>query len=223
MTSTEERGVVASYLLLRKVIGSIGTLLPIVLVVGDAAFTSGPLPIDISSYYYTPMRNILEGALFVLGVFLLVYDVGVRADRLITNVAGLGVLGVALLPGSPDIPHLSTTQQVVNDLHVCSASVAFVGFSLVIWRFSLAGSDGPGSPAPSRDAAIFHRAASGVMLVFVILSGLSILLSPQVQDAWKPVFIFESLASITFGVSWLVKGRGLQPLLSTTAPAQLPP
>jgi hypothetical protein len=61
-----------------------------VLIVGDAAFTSTPLPIDLSGYYYTPMRNILEGTLCVLGVFLVVYDVGVVADRWITNVAGVG-------------------------------------------------------------------------------------------------------------------------------------
>ena len=69
-------------------------------IVGDAAFSSGPLPNSLSDYYYTPMRNILVGALCVLGVFLLLYDVSVRVDRWITNV-GTGVLGVAFLPGSP--------------------------------------------------------------------------------------------------------------------------
>jgi hypothetical protein len=214
VTGTEAGSVVASYLLLRKAIGWIGTLLPVVLVAGDAAFTSTPLPIDLSGYYYTPMRNILEGALCVLGVFLVVYDVGVLADRWLTNVAGVGVLGVAFFPGTPDIPHLSTTQQVVGYLHVSSASVAFVALSGAIWRFARAGSDGPGSPAPSRGAANFYRASSGVMLGFVALTGVANLLSPSVQNATLLLFIFEALAIMTFGISWLVKGRALQPLLS---------
>jgi hypothetical protein len=211
---TAAGSVVASYLLLRKAIGWIGTLLPVVLIVGDAAFTSTPLPIDLSGYYYTPMRNILEGTLCVLGVFLVVYDVGVLADRWITNVAGVGVLGVAFFPGTPDIPHLSTAQRVVGDLHVSSAAVAFVALSAAIWRFARAGSDGPDAPAPSRGAASFYRASSGIMLGFVALAGVANLLPPSVQNATLLLFIFEALAIITFGISWLVKGRALQPLLS---------
>jgi hypothetical protein len=61
MARTEAGGVVASYLLLRKAVGWIGTLLPVVLIVGDAAFSSAPLPNSLSDYYYTPMRNILVG------------------------------------------------------------------------------------------------------------------------------------------------------------------
>ena len=93
MTSTESGGVVATYLLLRKAIGWIGTLLPIVVIVGDAAFSSGPLPNSLSDFYYTPMRNILVGSLCVLGVFLMLYDVSVRFDRWVTNAAGVGALG----------------------------------------------------------------------------------------------------------------------------------
>jgi hypothetical protein len=92
MSGTETGGVVASFLLLRKTIGWIGTLLPIVLVTAESAYSSAPLPNSLSDYYYTPMRNIFVGALCVIGAFLLAYDVGVLVDRWITNVAGLGVL-----------------------------------------------------------------------------------------------------------------------------------
>lgn len=214
VTGTEARGVVASFLLLRNVIGWIGTLLPVVLVAGDAAFSSAPLPDSLSDYYYTPMRNVLVGALCVLGVFLVVYDVAVFADRWITNAAGAGVLGVAFLPGTPEIAHPSTTQQVVGDLHVFFAAVAFVALAVTMWRFAQAGSDGPGTPAPSPGAATFYRVSSAVMLGFVILSGVADLLPASVQEATLLLFIFEALAIITFGISWLVKGRALQPLLS---------
>ena len=67
-TSSETGGMVATFLLLRRAIGWIGTLLPIVVIIGDAAFSSGPLPNSLSDFYYTPMCNILVGALCVLGV-----------------------------------------------------------------------------------------------------------------------------------------------------------
>lgn len=214
MTRTEAGSVVASYLLLRKGVGWIGTLLPVVLVVGDVAFTSAPLSDSLSDYYYTPMRNILVGSLCVLGVFLLLYDVGVLAARWITNVAGAGALGVAFFPGSPPVPHLSTTQQVVGDLHVFFAAVAFVALSVTMWRFARADSDGPDALAPSRGAAIFYRASAGVMLGFVAASGVAVVLPASLRNTTRLIFIFEALAIITFGISWLVKGNALQPLLS---------
>jgi hypothetical protein len=214
MTTTEAGGVVASFLLLRKVIGWIGTLLPVVLVAGEAIVSSAPLPISLSDYYYTPMRNIMVGSLCVLGVFLLVYDVGVRLDHWVTNAAGLGVLGVALLPGSPEVAHLTTTEEVVGNLHVVFASIAFLAFSVTTWRFVRADSDGPDGTAPSAGSCVFYRACSLVMLAFIILSGVAILTPVSFQDDTKILFIFEALASMTFGLSFLVKGRGLQPLLS---------
>lgn len=213
---------VASFLLMRTVIGWIGTLLPVVLIGGDAAlsaFSAASLPNSLSDYYYTPMRNILVGSLCVLGIFLVIYDVGVPLDRWITNIAGAGVLGVAFLPGTPEVGPFSTSQEVVGDLHIFFASVAFVGLAVTMWRFARADSDGPDAPAPSRGAATFYRASSGVMLGFVVLSGVAVLLPTSVQDATFLLFIFEALAIITFGVSWLVKGRAMQPLLSAAGAA----
>ena len=214
MTGTEAGSVVASYLLLRKAIGWIGTLLPVVLIVGDAAFTSTSLSDSVSDFYYSPMRNVFVGSLCVLGAFLLFYDVGVLADRWITNVAGAGILGVAFSPATPEIAHPTTTQQVIGDLHVFFAAVAFVALSVTMWRFARADSDGPDAPAPSPGAANFYRASGGVMLGFVVLSGVANLLPASAQHATLLLFIFEALAIITFGICWLVKGRALQPLLS---------
>jgi len=144
MNTTKAGGVVATYLLLRRAIGWIGLLLPIVVIVGDAAFCSGPLPNSLSDFYYTPMRNILVGALCVLGVFLLLYDVSVRVDRWITNAAGMGVLGVAFLPGSPQVAHLTTSQEVIGNIHVFFAAIAFVAPSIAIGVISTAFTD-PGT------------------------------------------------------------------------------
>jgi hypothetical protein len=221
MTSTETGSMVGTFLLLRRAIGWIGTLLPIVVIVGDAAFCSGPLPNSLSDYYYTPMRNILVGALCVLGVFLLLYDVSARVDRWITNAAGIGVLGVAFLPGSPPVPHLTTSQEVIGNLHVFFAAIAFVGLAATMWRFAYAVSDGPDAPPPSPRGALFYRVSACVMLGFVILSGVAILLPLSIQNAVLAIYDTEALAIFTFGISWLVKGRALQPLASAPAIARM--
>jgi hypothetical protein len=221
MTSTETGSMVGTFLLLRKAIGWIGTLLPIVVIVGDAAFSSGPLPNSLSDYYYTPMRNILVGALCVLGVFLLLYDVSVRVDRWITNAAGIGVLGVAFLPGSPPVPHLTTSQEVIGNLHVFFASIAFLGLAATMWRFSYAVSDGPQAPPPSPRGSVFYRVSACVMLGFVLLSGVAILLPLSIQNSTLAIYDTEAVAIFTFGISWLVKGRALQPLASAPAIARV--
>jgi hypothetical protein len=221
MTSTETGSVVGTFLLLRKAIGWIGTLLPIVVIVGDAAFSAGPLPNSLSDYYYTPMRNILVGALCVLGVFLLLYDVSVRVDRWITNAAGIGVLGVAFLPGSPPVPHLTTSQEVIGNLHVFFASIAFLGLAATMWRFSYAVSDGPQAPPPSARGSVFYRVSACVMLGFVLLSGVAILLPLSIQNSTLAIYDTEAVAIFTFGISWLVKGRALQPLASAPAIARI--
>ena len=221
MTSTETGSMVGTFLLLRKAIGWIGTLLPIVVIVGDAAFSAGPLPNSLSDYYYTPMRNILVGALCVLGVFLLLYDVSVRVDRWITNAAGIGVLGVAFLPGSPPVPHLTTSQEVIGNLHVFFASIAFLGLAATMWRFSYAVSDGPQAPPPSPRSALFYRVSACVMLGFVLLSGVAILLPLSIQNSTLAIYDTEAVAIFTFGISWLVKGRALQPLASAPAIARI--
>jgi hypothetical protein len=221
MTSTETGSMVGTFLLLRKAIGWIGTLLPIVVIVGQAAFCSGPLPNSLSDYYYTPMRNILVGALCVLGVFLLLYDVSVRVDRWITNAAGIGVLGVAFLPGSPPVPHLTTSEEVIGNLHVFFASIAFLGLAATMWRFAYAVSDGPDASPPSPRASVFYRVSACVMLGFVLLSGVAILLPLSIQNSTLAIYDTEAVAIFTFGISWLVKGRALEPLASAPAVARI--
>src|ERR1700733_14053161 len=194
LTSTETGGMGGSFLLLRRAIGWIGTLLPIVVILGDAAFSSGPLPNSLSDYYYTPMRNILVGALCVLGV--------------------------AFLPGSPPVPHLTTSQEVIGNLHVFFASIAFLGLAATMWRFAYAVSDGPDAPPPSPRGCVFYRVSACVMLGFVLLSGVAILLPLSIQNSTLAIYDTEALAIFTFGISWLVKGRALQPLASAPAVAR---
>ena len=82
---------------LRQTVGWIGTLLPAVLIVGVAVSSTASRPGSMSGYYYTDMRNIFVGALCALGVFLGAYAGYDDVDRWITNIAGIGAIGVALL------------------------------------------------------------------------------------------------------------------------------
>lgn len=62
-----------SYLTLRKAIGLLGLLLPLILAVGERLIFSRGLRESVSGYYYTGMRGVLVGGLCAIGAFLLAY------------------------------------------------------------------------------------------------------------------------------------------------------
>jgi hypothetical protein len=145
----DQNQLVINYLYLRKTVGWIGTLLPIVLIAGNWLFFTTSLPDSMSSYYYTGMRNVFVGALCVLGIFLIAYAGYDDWDRWITNIAGVGVIGVAFCATKPDVcaaharsclppfvRSMSTEQSLVGDIHLGFAALAFIMLGVMALRFA---------------------------------------------------------------------------------------
>ncbi len=224
----EANELIISYMTLRKVVGWIGVLLPVVLLAGELAVFSGPIPASISDYYYTHMRNVLEGSLCALGVFLLAYAGYDEWDRWITNAAGLFALGVAFFPTSPPAGALTAGQRVVGAIHMASAALTFIALAVMALRFAktagpperpagLAGrlrlGLGFGAPGPrtARKKArnVVYRACAIAILACLALAGAAALLPVPAWRHLPLVYAFESLAIFAFGVSWFVKGGTL--------------
>jgi hypothetical protein len=249
--SRDRNELIVSDLFLRQTVGWMGTLLPIVLLVGNAISSSAPRPDSISGYYYTDMRNIFVGTLCALGVFLVAYRGYDGVDEFITNVAGLAAIGVALCPTKPtvctagteacpasSVARLSTSQQVVGDVHLVLAAITLTALGLMALRFAKRGTtpggqsmmgqlryglgfgtqgngkQGNGSQQRSTAHKVIYRASGITILCCVLLAALSNLLPASVKANWPWLFIFESLAVFAFGVSWFVKGRTLQGIVA---------
>jgi hypothetical protein len=249
---------IVSYMFLRQTVGWIGTLLPIVLLVGNAISSTTPRPGSMSGYYYTDMRDVFVGALCALGVFLGAYEGYDNVDRWMTNIAGLGAIGVALCPTKPtvctagagacppsSVAHLSTTQQVVGDIHLVFAAITFIALGLMALRFAKGGETPPGQstmgqilsglgfgkpsgasqPQQYTGDNVVYRASGITILSCVILAAASNLLPASVYAHWPVLFIFEAVAVFAFGVSWFVKGRtirGIRARIRTGTPATRP-
>ena len=240
--SAEKNQLIVSYMVLRRTVGWIGTLLPIVLLLGNALIFHASRPDSMSGYYYTGMRNIFVGSLCALGVFLVAYNGYDDVDRWITNVAGASAIGVALFPTKPAVPHLSAGQQAIGDIHVVCAAVTFIALGLMALRF--AKSDGtPGGQAgisrirhglglarPSNDKRtpqkkqrnVVYRVCGITILSCVVLAAASNLLPASVKAQWPWLFVFEALAVFAFGVSWFVKGETLRTLKDRPPTAEPP-
>ncbi|MBV9446830.1 MAG: DUF998 domain-containing protein [Streptosporangiaceae bacterium] len=234
--STETNQLVISYMFLRKTVGWIGSLLPIVLILGNAIIFAAPRPDSMSGYYYTHMRNVFIGALCALGVFLVAYDGYDDMERWITNIAGISALGVAFFPTKPavcpagatacppqSVVRLTTGQQVVGGIHLFFAAVTFIALAFMALRFARPEGSSGESPEPSRRERVVYSVCGGTILSCVVLAAASNLLPAPVQAAWPLLFIFEALAVVAFGVSWFVKGRTMMGVLSRVRRGSLRP
>lgn len=207
---------VISYLTLRKAVGVIGLLLPFVLVIGTwiLAMNFPAVRSSISSYYYSAMGNVLVGSLCATGFFLWSYKGYARdpgrllgfpiTDNLVSNVAGISAVGVALFPTPPgrDATTLREFTAISADfiglIHVTSAAIFF--FSLAIMSICLF-TKGE-HPLKNRIYMICGWTIVGCMvaifLVWLVPSG------NPIKD--YGVFVLETVAILAFGTSWFTKG-----------------
>ncbi len=225
----DTRDVVLSFYRVRQALGWLGLMMPVVLIGGTLALGL-PLPPSLSDFYYTPLRDVFVGILFALGVFLLTY-LGHRqptklvSDRNVSTLAGLGAIGVALFPndtldacGGVRIPSLD----VAGTLHFVSAGLFLTTtavFCLVLFRRS----DGATpSPLKRRRNRIYLLCGLAIVAALALLGAYFALIDPERRceiRALRPVLWLEVVTVLAFGLSWLVKGRGIRPLNEGRPPA----
>ena len=202
--------IVASYRFLRRAIGLIGAVLPIVMPLGYSISTGDwrILP-SVSSYYYTDMRNVFVGSLCSVGIFLICYHYQ-RLDDIFSYAGGALAIGVALCPAVP--PDAGTTAKVVGVLHIVFAALFFVDMALMCWFLFTQTSSAAPATAPTQQKLTrnkIYRVCAVLILVFTALAGGSSLLPESFINTVHPLFWFEALVTFTFGVAWWIKGDTL--------------
>jgi hypothetical protein len=225
----------ANYMFLRKAVGWVGMLLPVILLVANPIALSiensgcGVLPGSVSGYYYSPVRNIFVGALCALGLFLIAYVGYDLGDRLITDAAGVFALGVAFFPTKPSIASppsvacqtvaaVSTREQVVGDMHIVWAGLFFVFLAWMSIRFT--NTNKPPYPQKILRNQIYKICAI-VILACLVAAIITAILPASFRALFPWLFLWEALAIFAFGVSWFVKGQTLIPAIKD-APEAVP-
>jgi hypothetical protein len=223
-TRSGDSVLVVNYLNLRKAVGWLGTLLPVILLVANPIAlrivhsSCGWLPGSVSSYYYSPVRNIFVGALCALGLFLIAYVGDDLGDRVITDLAGVFAVGVAFFPTTPTVAsppsatcetvaQVSTRQQVVGDVHAVSSVLFFVLLAWMAIRFITTNSAQP-TPAELRRNMIY-RICAIVILACVAATIITNFLPPSLRPHFPYLLLYEAVGIFAFGVSWFVKGQTL--------------
>ena len=201
--TTENQNQVISYLNLRTLIGLLGLTLPFLLVIVDSISRCGfYIEFSISDYYDngTP-GDLLVGVLFVLGFFLVSYKGYNKTDDRVADIGFLAALGVALCPTTSKIP-------AIHILHFVFALMlfsVFIIFSLILFRKTRKAS----TPTPQKKTRNGVYKTCGIIMILSVL-GIIVSLQKPFEDfsnRYSLVFWFETIALISFGFSWIVKGE----------------
>jgi len=187
----------------------IGTALPIVLICGTMILELRLGILDsISAYYYSVMRNVFVGSLWALGIFLICYRYDLL-DDIVSTVAGVCAIGVAMFPTTPDGG--ATGQQVtIGWTHFAFATCFLLLLALMaIFLFRRTDQVNPTQRKQQRNTLYL---ICGIAIVACLVLAALILLVPNLSGTpWlqplHPILVLESLAICAFGIAWFVKGE----------------
>jgi len=209
------RDLILSYITIRRTIGILGILLPVICLAGGYFLAHEPLKSSISLYYYTNMHDVFVGILFMVSIFLVTYEDERKMDDFLTTIVGFAGFGIVIFPCkniAEPCSNIGTFQLVASTsdiIHLISASVFFIllGFNS-IFIFTRKKSD---VKSDKRNELIrdYIYIFSGVTIL-VCMSILLVCYAVQGECGFNksnmPI-IFESIMLFAFGASWLVKGE----------------
>ena len=237
-----DRNLVMSYHRMRRWVGYLGISLPFTLFFGNKLFdflkiyqrttlmqmcdlcfqSSGTLKGSISEYYYSPMGELFVGTLCAVAFFLFSYkgyplkegEAKFTSDSLITNLAGLCALMVAIFPMDFDSCFNNNfrsfiSHPFVGKIHYISA-VLFFSLLAVMCLLNFRRTDTVSNfgKMPSHN---FYKWCGRGIIVSLVLAGLFKVITPLNEFAkehdFHYLFWFETTSLLFFGASWLKKGQ----------------
>ena len=203
---------------IRKAIGWLGISLPVVLVLLSLVpFFETGIQDSISSYYYTNFRELFTGVLCAVSLFLIRYK-GTKNpkfwknDSLLTNIAGIMALLVALFPTNPG----SCPEKIYTLIPVCAQWLGWIHYTfaaaffliladIAINVFTIGQQETEDIHISLLNENIIYRVCGYAIIVFIIMVPVFSFLHIFANST----LLFEALSLFAFGTAWLIKGRGL--------------
>jgi hypothetical protein len=211
----ENNSMVISYMTIRKVLGILGLLLPVIMVVGTLLFGDcSEIERSMSAYYYTVAGHVFIAIICAFALFLFTYKGKQKIDTVASNIAGMCALGIAFFPTTYGILRtdcivlITESSSLISFIHFASAALFFIILALMsLFLFTKSN-----SPKPTKEKRLrnfIYKICGWAMLISITLIAVYelFLSNNSTIVSLKPVFILETLALWAFGFSWLVKGE----------------
>ncbi|WP_136656382.1 hypothetical protein [Nitratireductor sp. XY-223] len=209
-------------------VGIIAVGLPFVLLIYSLFDSEGCFLFSISHYYYYQvLGDVLVGSLAFIGAFLIAYRGESRRESNLANITGVAAIGVAIFPTTGDgcmpgsypgraftssDPYVLFSQ--VGTVHYACAAVVF-GFIAFYTLYVFTRVDQTKTQrlsdtklTPVKYWRNMVYTVSGALIVLSIVALLyKAVFDPGWWNDYNLTFVFEAIALVSFGVSWLVKSR----------------
>jgi len=213
----------ASHMNLRRVIGWMGLLLPIILLMGSPSQVAHT-PLDSISDYHDEgwLGVVFAGTLWAIGTSLIAYRGYDIRDHLAGVFAGSCALLITLCPH--DVPG------IISATHFSAAVAFFLTLAFfAIYLFTRTAPAGtPNPPSATGDKLLRHRVYRGCGITILIallaagipkgLAAAGVAVSSFFTGQW--LFWMESLAVWAFAISWMIKGEAGSAAMQTARNAQ---
>jgi len=209
---SSQRPEVISYRALRRAIGILGILLPLLVTVIARVFGDTGCQPSISAYFHTTAREVFVGVLAVVGAFLISYKGFDRTDSRASNLAGVAAICVAAFPcqsrlAGPKLGIFQLPQAWSNRVHILAAAVLFLTLAgISAFLFTRSAPHAMTRQKKSRNV-VYRTCAVGMALALLEIAASSLLMTEAKQDLYRTTLLGEAIALLAFGVSWLVKGE----------------
>ncbi|HCT31174.1 MAG TPA: hypothetical protein DIW31_10700 [Bacteroidales bacterium] len=210
------KDVVISYKLLRRLIGFLGILLPLICISFGWFFGDYSIQQSISIYYYTNVRDFLVGVLFVMSLFLMTYKGAYRIDNWITTITGIAGLCIAVFPcynhkyETIRVGLFQLYPEVSNYFHLSAAALFFLLLAInSIFLFTR--KVGVTTKQKLKRNVVYITCGIIILISFLGLVISMFVFSYEQRFENKIVLLFEAIALLAFGISWLVKGQTIIP------------
>lgn len=203
-----------TYRKLRRVIGYLGVLLAVLLVLLSCfRFFNTPVQPSISHYYFTNLKELFTGTLCAVGLFMICYkghgNTSVwKNDNLLTNLAGIMAMGVALVPTTPlkdTAVGYTLLPYSLGWLHYAFAGTLFLVFSLLAINVFTLGQQRDTLPVSVFNENNIYRFCGYTILVCIMLVPVTAVFNVFTYAT----LVLEALSLLAFGIAWLIKGRAL--------------
>lgn len=208
-----------SYQSLRRLIGVLALLLPLLCWFFASAIYDLPLLSSISSYYFTNVRDIFVGTLVGISFFLISYRGYERIDNWVTNTSGvLGIL-IAFFPTLPSgygqtaancnaIGFLLLSCPTANSIHIIAASLFFLFLAVNAFFLFTKGSQQPTRQKKQRNL-VYRLCGSTIFVLWLVTAFLAVFKSGAAFQNSSLLFYLETAMLWAFAISWLIKGEFL--------------
>ncbi|MHA2502913.1 MAG: DUF998 domain-containing protein [Candidatus Kariarchaeaceae archaeon] len=189
---------------LKVLLGGLGISIPTLVYLGNLWIfgVSDVLP-SLSSYYYSDLRDIFVGVFFSIGIFLIAYEGYDTGDRILSTLAGLSCIGLAILPTAPT----GEEPTLLNMIHLISAALFLLFGAIFSMRFT--------KTSPEVRVTFKKRIRNLIYWLCAVfaLASLILLIVTELGIIDKFIenstFWLEYIGINAFGTAWLIKGEAV--------------